>query len=226
MRAIDFMIPSNDVGVNVFASSAPLIVCISGGSGSGKTTLALALARAFEAHHRHCSILSQDNYYIDQSAIFKGDGENVNFDHPDSIDFDLIRLHLTELKQGRSVNVPIYEFASHTRSKTTNPLLASPVVVVEGTLILSQKPVWELCDLRVFVDAPEEIRFARRLKRDLEERGRKPEGVYKQFTKQVQPMHSAFVEPSKSHAELVVSGLTPIHQEVSEIVSRIQLKQV
>lgn len=193
------------------------IIGIAGGSGSGKTTLARALAK----HLGHARILAQDSYYIDQSHRFDGDGGSVNFDHPDSIDFPLLAQHLEALRNGHSVEVPIYDFATHTRLPRTDRFDPADLVIVEGTLLFSQPAVLKQLDLSVFVDARESVRFHRRLHRDTTERGRTPEGVKKQFDLQVKPMHDQFVEPSRSKADLVVNGEARLEDELKLVLEEI-----
>lgn len=189
------------------------IIGVSGGSGSGKTTFAkLLLAGA----HQPCVILSQDHYYIDQSAHFRGDGENVNFDHPDALDFPLLAKHLGALKQGTPVEVPNYDFVTHTRRRETESFPPRPLILLDGTLILSQPKIRELLDVSVFIDAPEVIRLERRIRRDTIERGRTLEGILKQFHRQVKPMHDQFVEPSKNHATHVISGVDAFEGRIAE----------
>jgi uridine kinase len=182
----------------------PLIIAISGGSGSGKTFLAEAINNELGDQ---ANILSQDNYYIDQSDKFDGDGGSVNFDHPESIDFELLAAHLKLLKENETISMPQYDFATHTRSEETIDFEPAPIIVVDGILILCSQELREIFDEIVFVETPEDIRFERRLKRDVEERGRTPEGVKVQFSKQVKPMHDQFVEPCKSCADIVSSGI-------------------
>jgi uridine kinase len=184
---------------------ASRIIGVSGGSGSGKTTFVRLLQTELQASV--CAVLSQDHYYIDQSARFRGDGENVNFDHPDALDFALLARHLEQLRQGLAIEVPIYDFVTHKRLTQTEPFAAHPLVVLDGTLILSQENIRDQMDVSVFIDTPEDVRLERRLRRDTLERGRTREGVLKQFERQVKPMHDQFVEPSKAHATHVVSGL-------------------
>lgn len=178
------------------------VVAIAGGSGSGKTTLAKKLFASSDFND--CVILSQDSYYIDQSARFDGDGGSVNFDHPSALEFELLADHLNELKAGQSVEVPQYDFASHKRCLETTRLHPRRVVIVDGTLILSQKVLLPLFDEAIFLEVDETTRFQRRLRRDVEERGRTPEGVREQFYKQVKLMHDMFVEPSKLASSLIV----------------------
>jgi uridine kinase len=178
---------------------ASKIIGVSGGSGSGKTTLAKKIQRALGAEN--CTVLSQDNYYHDQSSKFDVDGGKVNFDHPSSLDFDLMATHLRMLKKGHAIQVPLYDFATHSRLADTMIMEPHNVIILDGILILSQPQIRELLDISIFVDIVEEIRFQRRLKRDIEERGRTREGVTAQFMNQVKPMHDMFVETSKKFAD-------------------------
>ncbi len=175
-----------------------IIIGVAGGSGSGKTTFASRLKERLGISN--CSVLGQDSYYIDQSNRFDHDGGSVNFDHPESLDFDLMAKHLQLLKKGEDIAVPIYDFATHTRSSDTIYLTPKKIVFVDGILIFSQPQVVEHLDHKVFIDCPEDLRFSRRLNRDVVERGRTEEGVTNQFNKQVKPMHDLFVEPSKDYA--------------------------
>ena len=177
-------------------------IAISGGSGSGKTTFARKLVAALGAER--VAILSQDSYYRDQSARFDGDGGSVNFDHPEALDFPLLAEHLRMLQRGETAPIPVYDFATHKRLPSTQPLDPRPVVLVDGTLVLGQAELIPLLDHRVFIDVPEEIRFERRLRRDVAERGREPEGVKRQFARQVAPMHDQFVQPSSANAGIVI----------------------
>jgi uridine kinase len=196
-----------------------VIVGISGGSGSGKTTFALLLHDVVGGEF--CSLVQQDWYYHDRSDRFDYDGGSINFDHPSAIDFVLLSQHLEELKAGGSVAIPIYDYATHRRLETTQTVDARPLLVVEGMLILSQKAVRERLDIKVFIDAPEEVRLSRRLSRDALDRGRDPIGVKRQFTEHVKPMHDLFVEPSKSYADLVYSGEDVIETNVRDFLRQI-----
>lgn len=185
--------------------SKTFILGVAGGSGSGKTYFAEALHKALG--DEVSTIVYQDNFYIDQSAKFDHDGGSVNFDHPDSLDFPLLAEKLKELKAGHATAVPIYDFATHKRRTDTLHVAPRRVIIVDGILIFHPPYVRELFDEMVFFDTPEALRYERRLKRDVEERGRTPEGVKAQFLKQVKPMHDQFVEPSKAFAGTVVCDL-------------------
>jgi len=178
--------------------SDTLIIGVAGGSGSGKTTFASKLQDMIGPSH--CGVVGQDSYYIDQSNKFDHDGGSVNFDHPRALDFELMGEHLSLIKKGEQIQIPIYDFATHTRKEESTLFVPKKIVFVDGILIFSQDPVLVQLDHKVFIDCPEELRFSRRLNRDVKERGRTPEGVENQFYKQVKPMHDEFVEPSKNHA--------------------------
>jgi uridine kinase len=193
------------------------IIGVSGGSGSGKTTFVRLLQKRLG--ETACAVLSQDHYYIDQSARFHGDGEDVNFDHPDALDFKLLAEHLRSLRLGQAIEVPVYDYVTHKRKPETERFQAVPLVILDGTLILSQPAIREQVDISVFIDTPEKIRLERRLRRDTIERGRTEDGVMKQFTRQVKPMHDAFVEPSKTFATHVASGMEAFELKLAEWVS-------
>lgn len=196
------------------------VIGIAGGSGSGKTTLARAVAKRLGADR--CAIIAQDHYYIDQSARFDGDGGSVNFDHPSSIEFTLLARHLNALSRGQVVEIPRYDFASHTRKAETQRFDPRPFVLVEGTLILSQAVILPCLDVSIFIEASEAVRYQRRLDRDVRERGRTAEGVRRQFERQVKPMHDEFVEPSRSKAGLVVSGEIDIQVALGKIMAVVE----
>lgn len=190
----------------------PYIIGVAGGSGSGKTYFARELQKILG--DEKCTILYQDNYYIDQSHRFDGDGGSVNFDHPDSLDFDLLAEGLKNLKKGSTIKVPLYDFATHTRKKETIDCHPKKIILVDGILILDSSVVRAQLDEAVFFDTPEELRFKRRLDRDVHERGRTPEGVKKQFELQVKPMHNQFVEPSKIFAQTIVKDFGDYHEAI------------
>ncbi|MGE4130438.1 MAG: uridine kinase [Bdellovibrionales bacterium] len=184
-------------------SKSVWLIGVAGGSGSGKTHFAQDLQTQLGSEV--CQILYQDSYYKDQSGRFDYDGGSVNFDHPDSLDFDLLAENLATLKRGEPIAVPRYDFVTHTRSKETDRMTPSGVILVDGILIFHPPRLRSLFDDRLFFDTPEDVRFTRRMHRDVKERGRTPEGVRTQFANQVKPMHDRFVEPTKLHARLIVN---------------------
>ncbi len=196
------------------------ILGVSGGSGSGKTTFARMLLENLGPSL--ATLIAQDNYYIDQSARFDEDGGSVNFDHPEALDFKLLGEHLQELKKGQAVEVPLYDFKTHSRLKETIHFKPTPLIIIDGILLLSQLNIRDCLDCSIFVDTPEQTRYDRRLKRDVEERGRTPEGVRNQFLKQVKPMHDLFVEPSKTHASFVIDTQSEFDRLLGEFTERFQ----
>ncbi len=187
----------------------PFVLGVAGGSGSGKTYFARDL---YDSLGSVVEIIYQDNFYFDQSKKFDFDGGSVNFDHPESIDFELLGKKLEALKTGLSVEIPIYDFATHSREARTLTIKPKPIIIVDGILIFHEEHVRKHFDDLVFFDTPEELRFERRLERDVKERGRTPEGVRNQFMKQVKPMHDRFVEPSKKYATTLVKELCEYEQ--------------
>lgn len=196
------------------------VLGVCGGSGSGKTTFVRRLAERLAAEPGEGLLghLSQDHYYIDQSHCFVEDGgDEVNFDHPSAIDLPLMARHLQELRRGRPVRVPLYDFATHTRRDETAEFPPRPLVAVDGTLILSQPGLRACFDRIVFLDIPEDIRFQRRLQRDMEERGRAEEGVRRQFVRQVKPMHDEHVQPHRHLAHHKVTDNETFDRVVEEV---------
>lgn len=197
-------------------SSAVLIIGVSGGSGSGKSTFGRMLQANLGDHF--CGILAQDSYYRDMHEYFDRDGGQVNFDHPDSIDFEMIVRHIKKLKAGEDVLVPRYDFTTHRRLFESTFFPCRPVIIVDGILLLTQSELRPLFDFAYFIDTQEDLRFQRRLLRDVKERGRTPEGVREQFFNHVKPMHDLFVEPSRRFADRVISGEKSFGPVIDEIV--------
>ena len=178
-----------------------LVVGLAGGTGSGKTTVANAIVEAAGAEK--VVILPQDAYYRAQSDLPYEVRALTNYDEPSAFDTDLLVVHLDTLLRGETVQRPVYDFAMHDRSAKTIPLAPKPVLVVEGILVLHEPSLRERMSLKVFVDAPADERFIRRLERDVRERGRTAESVIIQYRRTVKPMHDLFVEPTKQHADLI-----------------------
>lgn len=179
-----------------------MFIGICGGTGSGKTTIARSIVEAVDA--RNVVLVEQDSYYRNLAEMPLDERHQANFDHPDSIDSDMLVNHLLRLKQGLKVEMPLYDFKTHTRSDRIEIIEPRPVVIVEGILIFAEARVLDLLDVRVFVDTPDDIRFIRRLQRDIVERGRTVEMVIGQYYRTVRPMHHEFVEPSKRHADIII----------------------
>lgn len=186
----------------VQASRRGILIGIAGGSGAGKTLVAQTIAE--DLGNEEVLILEQDSYYRDLQAIPLGERENRNFDHPDAFDRDLLRSHLETLLAAGSVEVPIYDMRTHTRLGEGVRVTGRRVVILDGLLILEDPALRQLMDIKLYVDADPDIRFIRRLKRDLTERGRTLDAIIRQYESSVRPMHLQFVEPSKRYADLVI----------------------
>ena len=197
-----------------------LIVGVGGGTGSGKTTLCLKLAE-FLGPER-VLILSQDHYYRDAGHLLAEQRARQNFDRPEAVDFELLVRHLKQLQAGLEIARPIYDFRQHVRLEATEPALPLPVILVEGTLVFASEELVGCFDLKLFVDADPDIRFIRRLKRDMRERGRSVESIVHQYLQTVRLMHLRFVEPARRHADMVISGVDGIEQQVAAVGDRIR----
>lgn len=180
----------------------PLVLGLAGGSGSGKTTVARALIEALAAGQG--ILLEQDHYYRTQNHLPPEERERVNYDHPDAIEFELMCSHLDALREGRGIHRPTYDFARHNRAPEPLVIDPAPIIVVEGILVLAEPRLRERFNVKIFVDTDADIRLMRRIRRDLEQRGRTFAQVRKQYYETVRPMHLAFVEPSKRFADIIV----------------------
>ncbi len=178
-----------------------LIIGIAGGTGSGKTTLAKKIAEAFPGQ---AVLISQDSYYKELAHLSLSEREKTNFDHPDSIDFDLLIQQLDALRQGQTIEKPVYNFHRHTRERYTETVHANKIIIVEGILLFAIPEMCELCDLKLFVDTDDDVRLLRRIDRDIHERSRSFESVCHQYLATVKPMHEVFVQPSKKQADLII----------------------
>lgn len=179
-----------------------MIIGICGGTGSGKTTIARKIVEA--VGRENVVLVEQDSYYRNLADMPLDERRQANFDHPDSIDSEMLVNHLKRLKNGQSIEMPIYDFVQHIRSDGTEHIDPKPVVIVEGILIFAESRVLDLLDVRVFVDTPDDVRLIRRLRRDINERGRSFEQTLWQYEHTIRPMHYEFVEASKRHADIII----------------------
>lgn len=199
-----------------------MIIGICGGTGSGKTTIARKIVESVGA--QNVVLVEQDSYYRNLIDMPLDERHQANFDHPDSLDSDMLVNHLLRLKQGLPAKMPLYDFKTHTRTSNIEMIEPKPVVVVEGILIFAEPRVLDLLDVRVFVDTPDDIRFIRRLQRDISERGRTVESVIAQYHRTVRPMHHEFVEPSKRHADIIIPEGTRMGASVQFLCSLVREK--
>ncbi len=183
-------------------SKEPYVIGIAGGTGSGKTTFSRELVATLMTNK--IVYLSHDSYYRDQSNVPFSERVKVNYDHPDSLETELMIKHIEKLRAYQPVDIPIYDFVEHTRAKETEHIEPQSVILIEGILIFAVKELRNLMDMKIFVDTDADIRFMRRLQRDIEERGRSVKSVCDQYINVVRPMHEAFVEPSKTYADIIV----------------------
>ncbi len=182
--------------------SGPLIIGVAGGTGSGKTTVSQHLVETIGSDQ--VALLQHDSYYKDQSYLSLQDRDKVNYDHPDALDNALLYRHLQDLKAGRPVEVPVYDFKIDARLQETIRVESRPVIVVEGILIFADEQLRQIMNLKIFVDTDADLRFIRRLRRDITERGRSVESVIDQYLHTVRLMHLEFVEPTKRYADLII----------------------
>jgi uridine kinase len=200
--------------------ATPLVIGVAGGSGSGKTTLATIILERVGADK--IAYLPHDAYYKDLSDLPPNQRTMVNFDHPDSLDTQLLIENIVQLKNYQKVELPIYDFKTHSRTSETREIEPKPVIMVEGILIFAEAPLRDLFDVKVFVDTDADIRFIRRLERDLNERGRTTDSVIRQYLATVRPMHLEFVEPSKRYADVIIpeGGLNTVAMDM--VVARLE----
>ena len=204
-------------------SRDPFIIGIAGGSGSGKTVLSRAILD--HAGADRVVLIPHDNYYKDRSQIPFEERRKINYDVPEALDNRLLIMHLESLRSGKSVEMPVYDFKTNIR--TTKRILVTPkrLIVVEGILVLAEESLRRAFDLKIFVDTAPDIRFIRRLQRDVQERGHTMESVIQQYLQKARPMHYQYVEPSRSYADYVVSGdSSDMHRTIAEILDRTPLE--
>ena len=197
-----------------------LIIGIAGPSGSGKSFLAERILDALP--DRSGAILSQDHYYRERSDLTLAARQNINYDHPDALEFSLLSAHLRQLRQGRRITHPLYDFSQHNRRAESGALVPHDYILVDGILLFAIPELLPLFDLKVYVDTPLDICFIRRLRRDVQERGRTVASVIDQYLHSVRPMFQQFVAPSRGNADVIVPGDGAMGQEVQSVLQHLQ----
>ncbi len=179
-----------------------IVIGIAGGSASGKTSITNHIQSTFYNHS--ITIIHQDDYYKDLTHLTMDERKKINFDHPNAFDLDLLIANIQDLKKGQEIQKPVYDFKVHNRSKNKEIIQPTEVLIIEGLFVLLDERLRNLCDFRIYVDEDADIRFIRRLKRDINERGRDLDSIISQYLSTVKPMHEAFVEPSKKFAHVII----------------------
>jgi uridine kinase len=198
----------------------PVIVGIAGGTGSGKTTVARSIQE--KVGKERIEWISHDSYYREFEGLDPAERDHINFDHPDSLESELLARHLDALRKGFPVDVPIYDFNTDRRKPETHHVEPKKVIIVEGILVLAELELRKRIDIKLFVDTPSDIRFVRRLVRDVKTRGRSLESVVEQYLSTVRPMHEEFVEPSKRYADLIIPEGGENQVALDAIISRVE----
>jgi uridine kinase len=197
-----------------------ILIGIAGASGSGKTSVAADIVERLDSDE--ALIIQEDSYYKDISDVPFEERKGRNYDHPDAFDHDLLAGHLSQLVNGETVSHPIYDYKLHTRSKETRMVGPGNLIILEGILAFTNARLRELMDYRVFIDTPLDISFIRRLKRDVEERGRTVDSVIKQYTETVRPMYLKFTEPSRQYADILISGEDNNSEAVDILMAKVK----
>ncbi len=199
-----------------------LIIGIAGGSGSGKTTVVKKIIESLPSHS--VSVISQDSYYRDSGHLSSEKRSKINFDHPSSIEFKLLVNHIDQLKEGKTIDMPIYSYLTCTRAKETMPVNPKKVIIVEGILILANPSLRKRLDIKVFVDADDDDRLMRIIWRDIEERGRSFKEVLDHYERFVKPMHLLFIEPNKRYADIIIPQGGENQIAIDILTSKIKMK--
>ncbi|MCK5761259.1 MAG: uridine kinase [Candidatus Izimaplasma sp.] len=200
--------------------SKPVFIAVAGGSASGKTTVVDKIVDNFKAEE--ITVIKHDDYYKDQSEMAMEERYQVNYDHPFSLDNDLMYKQILDLFKGKTIIKPTYDFEAHTRCGKTETVSPTKIIILEGILIMEDQRIRDLCDIKLYVEADDDLRFIRRLKRDMEERGRSLESVIKQYLKTVKPMHFAFVKPTKRYADIIIPNDINHDVAVDLIITKIK----
>ncbi|HFD1649163.1 TPA: uridine kinase [Enterococcus faecium] len=199
--------------------SKPIIIGVTGGSGSGKTSVSRAIFNNFPDHS--IMMLEQDSYYKDQSHLSFEERLNTNYDHPFAFDNDLLIQHVGDLLNYKAIEKPVYDYVAHTRSQATIIQEPKEVIILEGILILEDERLRDLMDIKVYVDTDDDIRIIRRIKRDMEERGRTLDSVIEQYLTVVKPMYHQFIEPTKRYADIIVPEGGENHVAIDLITTKV-----
>ncbi|HFX3738456.1 TPA: uridine kinase [Enterococcus faecium] len=199
--------------------SKPIIIGVTGGSGSGKTSVSRAIFNNFPDHS--IMMLEQDSYYKDQSHLRFEERLNTNYDHPFAFDNDLLIQHVGDLLNYKAIEKPVYDYVAHTRSQATIIQEPKEVIILEGILILEDERLRDLMDIKVYVDTDDDIRIIRRIKRDMEERGRTLDSVIEQYLTVVKPMYHQFIEPTKRYADIIVPEGGENHVAIDLITTKV-----
>lgn len=199
--------------------SKPIIIGVTGGSGSGKTSVSRAIFNNFPDHS--ITMLEQDSYYKDQSHLSFEERLNTNYDHPFAFDNDLLIQHVGDLLNYKAIEKPVYDYVAHTRSQATIIQEPKEVIILEGILILEDERLRDLMDIKVYVDTDDDIRIIRRIKRDMEERGRTLDSVIEQYLTVVKPMYHQFIEPTKRYADIIVPEGGENHVAIDLITTKV-----
>lgn len=199
-----------------------IMIGIAGGTGSGKTTVVKKIREILMEDH--LTVIPQDAYYRDNSHRSEEEKKEINFDHPESIEWSLLKEHIKSLKAGKAIERPIYSYLSCSRSHDTVPIQPADVIIVEGILLFTDPEVRNLCDIKIFVDAPADDRLLRVIERDIRERGRDVNRVLQRYLKTVKPMHEQFIEPSKKYADIIVPQGGENHVAIDVLASMIRMK--
>lgn len=198
----------------------PVIIAVAGGSASGKTTVVDKIVASFE--RENVTVIKHDDYYKDQSDMSMDERVKTNYDHPFSLDNDLMFKHILKLIKGDAITKPTYDFENHTRSDVTEEVVPTEILILEGILIMEDDRIRDLCDIKIFVEADDDTRFIRRLMRDMESRGRTMESVIRQYQSTVKPMHYAFVKPTKRYADVIIPNDIQHDVAVDLIITKIK----
>lgn len=206
----------------------PVFIAVAGGSSSGKTTVVNKITANVQGYP--VVVMKHDDYYKDQSHMTMEERRNVNYDHPFALDNDLFYEHLKRLMSGQAIEKPTYDFVQLTRASLTEVIHPAKIIIIEGILVLEDARIRELADIKIFVEADDDLRFIRRLQRDIKERGRTIESVVSQYLQTVKPMHYAFVKPTKRYADIIIPNdyqhnvaVDLIHAKIISILNQVDM---